>query len=1173
MPIERPVASPAAIAAAASTPPQRDPLHPGRFPTSGFETWNALGFSAAVLALARCAAECAHPWFVITESTETADQWVAEWEFFAAGLRLPLLRLPDWETLPFDVFSPHEDILSERLRTLFQLPTLTRGLVVVPVATLMQRLPPRSWLAATCLTLSVGQRLERLRIREFLADAGYQAVQQVQTHGEFAFRGEILDIYPMGLDTPIRIEFLDDEVDSLRAFDPETQRTTQRLERLEVLPGHEFPLNAEAIRDFRNRYRATFTGDVSRHVIYRDVSDGLAPAGIEAYLPLFFDQLDTLFDYCPHAHFIQFGNLQQAAAAFAGEIAQRHEQLRHQAERPLLPPTALYLDLSTLAERLRQRSGLALGPEAAPLPAGRGRRLDFCATALPVSPTPADAQAAVQHLRELLPTARRLLLTAESAGRREALLQLLRTHGMEIQAAQGWDDFLHHTAPLMVAVAQVSEGLHLPGLGMLLPESWWLGDRAPQARRRQRSSRDADAIIQSLSDLTIGAPVVHEENGVGRYLGLETLEVGGQKTEFLALEYADAARLYVPVSSLHLISRYTGADSEHAPLHRLGSEQWARARRKAAEKARDVAAELLEIHARRAARTGTAFQVDTPDYQRFAAAFPFEETPDQTAAITAVLQDMAAPQPMDRVICGDVGFGKTEVAMRATFVAVQNQRQVVVLVPTTLLAQQHHQNFSDRFADWPVRIEVLSRFRNVREQEAVLQGLAQGQVDIVIGTHKLLQAGIQFRDLGLVIVDEEQRFGVRHKEALKKLRAEVDLLTLTATPIPRTLNMTLAGLRDLSLITTPPRARLGIKTFVHEWNDALIQEACLREIRRGGQIYFLHNEVDSIEAMAARLQALLPGARLGVAHGQMRERDLERIMLDFYHRRFSLLVCTTIIETGIDVPTANTIIMHRADRLGLAQMHQLRGRVGRSHHRAYAYLLTPPLKTLTVEARQRLEAIASLEDLGVGFALASHDLEIRGAGELLGAEQSGQITEVGFALYNQLLERAVRALRSGQIPSLDTPRADITEVEMGLPALLPEDYVPDVHTRLILYKRLASVPDPDTLEDLEVELVDRFGTLPPATRTLVAATRIRLGLQALGIRKLEMGAGGARFVFGPEPRIHVPALIGLVQSDPRAFTLDGQRGFRVRQEMGNSEARAVYVLRLIERLQPGLQAA
>lgn len=1151
-------------------------MRPGRFPTSGFEVWEGLGFSASIAALHEALRGVERPILVLTETPEDAEQWIVEWRFFAGSSGggpnadgMPILRLPDWETLPFDAFSPHEDIVSERLRTLYALPGLRRGMIVVPVATLMQRLPPRSWLLGECLLLARGQTLGREDLRERLTAAGYQAVHQVHTHGEFSLRGEILDVFPMGTEDPVRIEFLDDEIDSLRLFEVETQRSTERIDALEILPGHEFPLNPDSIKAFRSRYRAQLPGDPSQHIVYRDLSAGLVPAGIESYLPLFFDGLDTLFAYCPDILVVQCGNIAAAAEGFAAEVRNRHEQLRHQFDRPLLSPDALYLAPAELTERLRQHSGIALGRKPSPLPSERGRRQTFELTPVPALESVPGKPPAVPAVLALTQQHRRVLLTVESAGRREALLATLRETGIAVGLASGWADFLSSGADLQLAMGMVSEGFRLPDGTALVPESSLFTDRSQPSRRRGGPVRDAEAIIQSLNDLHIGAPVVHEENGVGRYLGLQTLEVNGHPAEFLALEYADSAKLYVPVASLHLISRYTGADADHAPLHRLGGEQWTRARRKAAEKARDVAAELLEIHARRAARQGTAFTLDGTDYARFAAAFPFAETVDQERAIDAVLDDMARTQPMDRVICGDVGFGKTEVAMRAAFVAVNNHRQVVVLVPTTLLAQQHHQNFSDRFADWPIRVESLSRFRSAREQTAILEGLANGQIDIVIGTHKLLQGNMQFANLGLVIVDEEQRFGVRHKEALKKLRAEVDMLTLTATPIPRTLNMTLSGLRDLSIIATPPRARLAIKTFVHEWNDALIQEACLREIRRGGQVYFLHNEVETIGRTAEQIQTLVPGARIGIAHGQMRERDLEHVMLEFYHRRFNILVCTTIIETGIDVPTANTIIMNRADRLGLAQMHQLRGRVGRSHHRAYAYLLAPPFKSITPDARKRLEAISMLEDLGVGFALASHDLEIRGAGELLGAEQSGQMNEVGFSMYNDLLQRAVRALRAGQLPDLEPDPERTVEVELGFPALLPESYVPDVHTRLILYKRLAGIDQSEGLREFQVELIDRFGLLPDPAKALLAAAQLRMQASHLGIHKIECGPQSARFRLRTgEPQINLVALIQRVQRNPKQYQLDAGKGFRIHTPMETLTERVHTLENLMHDLEP-----
>ncbi|MDD3517421.1 MAG: transcription-repair coupling factor [Chromatiales bacterium] len=1126
------------------------------------QSWGRLYGAARSLAIARLVERHKGLVVVVTPDMRGALQLEQELRCFTTREVLPL---PDWETLPYDVFSPHEDIVSRRLATLYALPSLRRGALVVPVTTLMQRLAPKAWLQAHSLVLDRGSRVDREVLRARFDQAGYRHVSQVMEHGEFAVRGSIVDVFPMGSDQPYRIDLFDDEIESLRAFDPESQRSQDAVEHIRLLPAHEFPLDEAAIKGFRGRYRVAFEGDPNASVVYREVSHGSAPAGIEYYLPLFFETLDTLFDYLPEdALFVAFDETAHAAESFFGEVESRHEQRRHDRERPILAPEHIYLPPSSMQERLNawRRIDLARAEctesdahnfESAPLP--------------PIMVQPRATEPA-RALREFLDGFDgRVLFAAESAGRREFLLDHLRPFGILPHTVDDWQTFAAGDDRLAIAVAPIEDGLLLPREGLaVINESALFGERASQERRRRRPTRDADAVIRNLTDLHPGAPVVHEEHGVGRYLGLTRLNVGGVENEFLALEYAGGDKLYVPVTSLHLVNRYTGADPEHAPLHRLGSEQWTRARRKAAEKARDTAAELLEIYARRAAHRGNRFTVHDEPYRAFADAFPFEETPDQSRAIEAVLADMASAQPMDRVVCGDVGFGKTEVAMRAAFVAVQDGKQVALLVPTTLLAQQHFQNFSDRFADWPVRIESLSRFRSAKEQQSVLKGLEDGTVDIVIGTHKLIQGQVRFRNLGLVIVDEEQRFGVRHKEQLKKLRAEVDMLTLTATPIPRTLNMALSGLRDLSIIATPPTERLAVKTFVSQWNDALIEEALLREIRRGGQVYFLHNEVETIEKMAKRIADLVPAATVRVAHGQMRERDLEQAMLDFYHRRFNVLVCSTIIESGIDVPTANTIVIHRADKLGLAQLHQLRGRVGRSHHRAYAYLITPPPGAMTPDAVKRLQAIESLEDLGVGFTLASHDLEIRGAGELLGDEQSGQIQEIGFTLYNELLERAVKALKSGQIPDLDAPAAGVTEVELGAPALIPDDYVPDVHSRLILYKRIASCDSDAALDELVVEMIDRFGLLPQQARTLIEAARLKIALAPLGVRKLEVGPGGGRMLFQPRPDIDPAQVIRLVQSDPKTYRLDGQDKLRFTLPLETIEKRVEVVRKLAGRL-------
>ncbi|MGQ9658839.1 MAG: transcription-repair coupling factor [Thermochromatium sp.] len=1141
------------------------PHHPGER-----RIWG--GLCGAGTALAIAAAVKRHPGLVlvVVDTVQTAATRRAELAFFLEGDAYPILDFPDWETLPYDVFSPLPELVSERLLTLHRLPMLERGVLIVPVATLMQRLPPRDYVDGQSLVLAVGDRLNLDAMRRRLERAGYACVSQVIGHGEYAVRGALLDVFPMGSQVPLRIDLFDEEIESIRVFDPETQRSRDTLDRIRLLPARELPLDEAAIADFRRRYRAAITGDPQRSLIYREVSKGQAPGGLEYYLPLFFEQTATLFDYLPEGTLVvESIECRDRARTFFEGVEQRYEQRRHDSERPPLPPNQLYLSPEELAGRLNRLAGVL--HQAEPIDARRKGYADACNfTTRPLPPLTIQARAAqpAQALGDFLAgDVRRVLFVAESSGRRELLAEQLQGLGIQVHPVAGWQAFLDGETHLALTVAPIEQGLLLEDAKLaIITENQLYGERVRQERRRRERERDSDTIIRNLTELTEGSPVVHKEHGVGRYLGLKTLEVGGLTTEFLTLEYAQGDRLYVPVSSLHLISRYTGASPENAPLHRLGGDQWERIKRRAARKAYDVAAELLDIHARRAARQGVAFPVDGADYAAFAAAFPFEETPDQQRAIEAVLADMADAKPMDRVVCGDVGFGKTEVAMRAAFIAVRGGRQVAVLVPTTLLAQQHFENFSDRFADWPVRIENLSRFRTAKEQKAILEGLANGTIDLVIGTHKLLQPTIRFKRLGLVIIDEEHRFGVRHKEQLKALRSEVDVLTLTATPIPRTLNMALSGLRDLSIIATPPVARHPIKTFVTPWNDALIQEAVLRELRRGGQVYFLHNEVETIENLAQRLQDLIPEARVAVAHGQMRERLLERIMRDFYHQRSNLLVCTTIIESGIDVPSANTIIINRADKLGLAQLHQLRGRVGRSHHRAYAYLITPPTQEMTADARKRLEAIESMEDLGAGFTLATHDLEIRGAGELLGDEQSGQITEVGFTLYMELLERAVEALKSGQVPELDRPLDHGTEIDLGIPALLPSDYLPDAQARLVLYKRIASARDREELRELQAEMIDRFGRLPEPAQNLLAITELKLLVQPWGIRKIEAGPTSGRLFFTESPRIDPARLIALIQSRPNEYKLEGGDKLKFFRDMAEPGVRIREVRRALEPL-------
>src|SRR6188768_3351663 len=990
-------------------------LHPPIPAPKSRQRWHQLYGSARSLALAEAVESDSRPYLVIARDARELDQLRSELSFFLGSARA-IHVLPDWEVLPYDVFSPHPDIISERLAALAELPRLKSAVLLAAADTLGQRIAPRGYVDGRTFNLAIGDKLPIEPLRARLVESGYASVSQVSAPGEFALRGSLFDVFPMGAETPLRVDLFDDEIEVIREFDPETQRSGESLKQVRLLPGRELPLDVESVKAFRLRYRKRFEGDPTRSVIYRGVSDGLAPPGIEFYLPLFFDTTDTLLDYLPKDTVVCAGaDLPAAVDRAASSIAERYEERRHDIERPVLAPDELYLAPEELQARLGEFTRVDIEsfkiedesqghnfPTAAP----QEWRLDL-RSERPLAP-----------LENFLDTySGRVLLAADSAGRREVLLEMLRAHGLKPQAIAGWHEFTDSKAPFALCIAPEMAGLNIltPPIAVL-GEAQLFGQRARQERRRRRAQSDPQAILRDLTALGPGSPVVHEEYGVGRYQGLLVMQVAGQDGEFVVLEYAGGDKLYVPVQQLHLVSRYSGAAPDSAPLHKLGTDQWAKARKRAADKIRDVAAELLDLYAQRQAKRGPSLPSKELEYQAFASSFPFEETPDQAEAIRQVLNDLATEKPMDRVVCGDVGFGKTEVAMRAAFVAAQAGKQVAVLVPTTLLAEQHTNNFRDRFADWPVRIESLSRFRSGKETSAVLEGIERGTVDIVIATHRLLHANVRFKDLGLVIVDEEHRFGVRDKERLKALRAEVHVLTLTATPIPRTLNMALGGLRELSLITTPPAGRVAIRTSVTEWNAPAIREAVLRELRRGGQIYFVHNEVQGIEKIGEQLRQIVPEASLRIGHGQMRERDLEQLMVDFYHRRFDLLLCTTIIESGIDVPTANTIMIDRADRLGLVQLHQLRGRVGRSHHRAFAYLLVASRKALTQDAARRLEAIESLEELGAGFVLATHDLEIRGAGEFLGEAQSGELTEVGLALYLDMLDSAVRTLKAGGDP-------------------------------------------------------------------------------------------------------------------------------------------------------------
>ena len=1180
-------------------PAQPSPSSPP-LPRSGQQRayWRAPA-SASALAWSIAGAARAHagPVLAIARDNQAAHQLETDLRtLLGPQSDLPVVPFPDWETLPYDRFSPHPDIVSQRLAALHALPTLKRGIVVVPVATLMQRLAPLRYVVGGSFDLRAGQVLDLDAEKRRLESAGYRNVPQVFDPGDFAVRGGLLDVYPMGAGQPFRVELFDDTIDSIRAFDPETQRSLDRVDAIRMLPGREVPLEGDALERALDALRDRFDIDTRRSGLFQDLKAGLAPAGIEYYLPLFFaergkDGTATLFDYL-HADALPVlgEGVSEAADQFWAAIGERHEQYRHDIERPLLPPSELYLPPDTLRARLNQGDRIEVCGESHPRRAESAPLGDQPAPDLPLAVKDGPPAGALKSFLANYPG--RVLVAADSAGRREALLEVMAAgdvhpvvlpdfaaffpsptgrrwreapdEGSELLARPSSERPLT-PAPLpagegeirfAIAVAPLDNGFALdePRIA-ILTERQLFPERASQPRRRRRAGREPEAIIRDLGELTLGAPIVHEDHGVGRYRGLVTLEAGGQPGEYLDIEYAKGDRLYVPVAQLHLVNRYSGASPETAPLHSLGGEQWAKAKKKAADKVRDVAAELLEIQAKRQARAGLALEVDRAMYEPFAATFPFEETPDQHAAIEAVIRDLGSSQPMDRVVCGDVGFGKTEVAVRAAFVAATAGKQVAVLVPTTLLAEQHYRTLRDRFADWPLRVEVLSRFKSTKEIKAELEKLARGEIDVIVGTHRLLQGDVKFKDLGLVIVDEEQRFGVRQKEALKALRANVHLLTLTATPIPRTLNMAMAGLRDLSIIATPPAHRLAVQTFVMPWDDGTLREAFQRELSRGGQVYFLHNDVESIGRMERELAELVPEARIGIAHGQMPERQLEQVMLDFHKQRFNVLLCSTIIESGIDIPNANTIVINRADKFGLAQLHQLRGRVGRSHHRAYAYLVVPDGRSITADARKRLEAIASMDELGAGFTLATHDLEIRGAGELLGEDQSGQMAEVGFSLYTELLERAVRSIKRGELPDVDAPIHRGAEVELGVPALIPDDYLPDVHARLTLYKRISSARDAEELRELQVEMIDRFGLLPDAVKHLFTIADLKLQATHIGIRKLALGPAGGRVQFVEKPNVDPMSIIRMIQGQPRHYQMDGPDKLRIKLDLPDAATR------------------
>ena len=1146
------------------------------------------------------------PLVIIASNAFDAQRLLEEIPYFAPDLSLRLL--PDWETLPYDVFSPHPDLISERLATLYQISQNLCDVVIVPIATALLRLPNVIFLAGHTFMLKKGQKLNLDALRHQCAQAGYHHVSQVISPGEFSVRGGLVDLFPMGSVLPYRIDMFDDEIETIRTFDIDTQRSLYPVPEIRLLPAREFPLDEAGIAKFRSNFREQFEGDPQRAKIYKDVSKGVASGGIEWYLPLFFDTTSTFLDYLPiDATICLHGNVDKAAQQFWADANSRYRLLAHDPERPILKPEVLLIKTDDFFAQSHAYPTLILTHEAAKsLP-----RLDIERKAeQPLHKLQAFIQASTQ----------RILITAESLGRRETMAQLLAEHGVDVGLCETWAEFEASDKKVMLGVSPLHAGfsrtpspsqgegwdggekvkksiastpklnstptltLPLSGGGdvdsdnyrlptndyplTIITESELYAATVRQQRRREKEkARNTEGMLKDLSELHLSDPVVHEQHGVGRYKGLVNLDFGEGENEFLLLEYYGDDKLYVPVSQLFLISRYSGGPPESAPLHRLGSGQWEKAKKKALKQIRDTAAELLNLYAQRAARRGHAFTLSLKDYEAFCDGFPFEETPDQLEAIENVIKDMQSGKPMDRLVCGDVGFGKTEVALRAAFVAVMGGRQVAVLVPTTLLAEQHYQNFCDRFADWPIKVAEISRFRTAKEIAEALSGLASGKIDIIIGTHRLIQKDVKFKNLGLAILDEEHRFGVRQKEQMKALRAEVDVLTLTATPIPRTLSMAMEGLREFSVISTPPQKRLSIKTFHTFYGEGIIREAMMREFKRGGQVYFLHNEVDTIFVQREKLEKYVPEARIGIAHGQLRERELESVMRDFHQQRFNVLLCTTIIETGIDIPTANTIIMNRADMFGLAQLHQLRGRVGRSHHQAYAYLLTDEHRNITPQAQKRLDAIQLMEDLGAGFHLAMHDLEIRGAGELLGDNQSGEMQAIGFQLYSDMLNHAVKQLKAGKEPDLDAPLGVTTEINLHVPALLTSAYCPDVHERLVLYKRLANANSDDELDTLQEELIDRFGLLPEQGEALLACHRLRIAAKPLGIIKIDASDATIQLQFNikavAESMFDPMKLVNLLQRDSRC-RMNGPDKLRVTVQLGNLAHRVEFVKTLLK---------
>lgn len=1129
---------------------QLSPPPPGK--SSRF-SYAANGLDSLSLASLACSLKTTKtPLVIIASNAFEAQRLIEEIPYFSPDISIYML--PDWETLPYDVFSPHPDLISERLATLYQVSQNNFDVVIVPIATALLRMPPVAYLAGHTFMLKKGQKLDIDALRHQCAQAGYHHVSQVISPGEFSVRGGLVDLFPMGGVMPYRIDLFDDEIESIRTFDVDTQRSLYPVPEIRMLPAREFPLDKPGIDLFRSQFREQFVGDPQRAKIYKDVSKGIATGGIEWYLPLFFEETATIFDYLPEQSVLcSHGDLDKAAQTFWYEANTRYKLLAYDAERPVLPPERLLTKTESFFTQIKQFSVINALLDKKPVAKNK----------LPAVEVDRRAEAPLHKLQAYIKKAKtRILIAAESLGRRETMSQLFTEQLLDLPLCETWAEFELSDAPVMIGISILHSGF-IDDVAVITEAELYASTVRQQRRRVKEKARNTEGMLRDLSELRMNDPVVHEQHGVGRYRGLQNIDFGEGETEFLLLEYKGDDKLYIPVSQLFLISRYSGGPPESAPLHSLGSGQWDKAKKKALKQIRDTAAELLNLYAQRASRKGHVFKLSLKDYDAFCVGFPFEETPDQLSAIEAVIGDMQSGRPMDRLVCGDVGFGKTEVALRAAFVAVMGGRQVSVLVPTTLLAEQHYQNFCDRFADWPIKIAEISRFRSKKEQAEALKGLAEGKIDIIIGTHRLIQKDVKFKNLGLAILDEEHRFGVRQKEQMKALRAEVDVLTLTATPIPRTLSMAMEGLREFSVISTPPQKRLSIKTFHTDYSDGVIREAAMREFKRGGQVYFLHNEVDTIFVQKEKLEKILPEARIAIAHGQLRERELEHVMRDFYHQRSNLLLCTTIIETGIDVPTANTIIMNRADRFGLAQLHQLRGRVGRSHHQAYAYLLTEPDRKITAQAQKRLDAIQLMEDLGAGFHLAMHDLEIRGAGELLGDGQSGEMQAIGFSMYSDMLNHAVKQLKAGTEPDLDAPLGVTTEINLHTPALLPGDYCHDVHERLVIYKRLANCNDDEALDMMQEELIDRFGLLPAPGEALIACHRLRVAAKPLGIVKIDASDVAIQLQFNPKADIDPLKLINLLQRDKRC-RMNGPEKLRISVQLGNLNHRVDLIQEILK---------